>query len=86
MVFFNETTSNQSYEGVRLITVVNSLDNFGISYIEVEFFILESILLQMLLSVIHQTHAFSFDELRYLTPKRDDLNVGYWLVLFEGFE
>ena len=28
----------------------------------------------------------SFDELGYLTPKRDDLNAGYWVVLFQGFE
>ena len=55
----SETPSNQAFEGVKFMTIVNASDIFG-KFFDVKFFILENVILQMPLSVIYQTHASFF--------------------------
>ena len=80
----NETPSNQAFDLVKFMTIVNASDIFG-KLFDVKFFILENFILQMPLSVIYQTRASFFwskrlrngkytpaRDLRYLTPERDN--------------
>ena len=68
------TPSNQAFEGVKFVTIVNAFDNFG-KFFDVKFFILENVLPQMPLSVIYQTRASFFWSTRLrngkYTPFRD---------------
>ena len=52
----SETPSNQVFEGVKYITIVNTSDIFG-KFFDVKFFILEDVIPRMPLSVIYQTRA-----------------------------
>ena len=58
----NETPSNQTFDGVKFMTIVNASDIFG-KLFDVKFFILENFILQMPLSVIYP----SFGQKDYAT-------------------
>ena len=70
----SETPSNQAFEGVYFMTIVNASDVFG-KFFDVKFFILENVIPQMPLSVIYQLRASFFWSTRLrngkYTPARD---------------
>ena len=60
----SETPSNQAFERVKVMTIVNASDIFG-KFFNVKFFILKNVIAQMSLSVIYQTRASFFWSARY---------------------
>ena len=55
----SETLSNQAFEGVKFVTIVNASDIFG-KFFDVNFFIFENVIPQIPLSVIYQNTRPSF--------------------------
>ena len=64
----SETPSNQAFEGVKFMTIVNASNIFG-KFFDVKFFILENVIPQMSLSVIYQARASFFWSTRYTQHK-----------------
>ena len=63
-----ETPSNQAFEGIKFMTLVNASDIFG-QFFDFKFFILENVISQMPLPVIYKAHAFFFCPTRYTQQK-----------------
>ena len=55
----SDTSSNQAFEGVEIMTIVNVSDIFN-KFFDLKFFILENLIPQMPLSVICQKRASFF--------------------------
>ena len=55
----SDTSSNQAFEVVKIMRIVNASDIFN-KFFDVKFFILENVIPQMPLSVIYQTPASFF--------------------------
>ena len=55
----SDTSPNQAFEGVKIMTIVNASDIFD-KFFDLKFFILENVIPQMPLSVIYQERASFF--------------------------
>ena len=64
----SETLSSQAFKGVKFMAIINASDIFG-KFFDVRFFILEDVIQQMTLSVIHQTRASFLWSIRYTQRK-----------------
>ena len=64
----SKTPSNQAFEGVKFITIVNSSSIFG-NFCDIKFFILENVIPQMPLTEIYQTCTSFFWLTRYTQQK-----------------